>query len=778
MNSMKTIWLAGAMGLTIAVPPAALAQQAGAAGAHELAERDQIEDIVVTANRREQGLQNVGISIAALSGEQMRDFNITTALDVANATPNIEIVRSYASPGFNTQITIRGVGQPDFQDTTEATATAYVDEFYMIGAGQADFLTFDIARVEVARGPQGTVQGRNSTAGTLNYYTNKPDTDAVAGRAAVTFAEHGTVRTEGFLNVPIDSTLAVRAAFSTDTGNGYFRNVNPNANWQKGGQSRFYAGRIQALYSPSSDFSLLLKGEYGKMGPVTATNERMYPVGQIAGLPGTYAIAADAFGQTPENIGAPGIDETNSDGASEIASEMRHFLATIKARASDTLDFTVIAGYLRSNKYSIEDCDHTPLPLCNFSNKANSRHWIIEARGTYDNGPFRLTFGSSYLDHHIRTTSASPLFFGANVTPFGTTLYGQAFDDRQDLKSIAVFGQGEYDLTDQLTLIAGLRYTHDDKTINSINALTVNLPIDTALPQTIEAYEALRRQIFADPTADFTILNRATNGDLAQFKKGMVNVNLQINYKPNDDVLTYVSYRRGVKSGGFISGNVAGTPAALRPFREEVNNAWEIGVKSMLANRTLRVNAAAFYYDYRNMQNTSLIGITNVITNNNAKVYGGELEIVATPIRGLDLSLSGGYVHTRVDGINNPTGAVAIVSDNVLPLAPKWSGVARARYGWDMLGGEMFTQAAARARTSMYRDSLNNPSTHIPSLVVADLLAGYRAPDDRWSLSVFVNNLFDTRRAINLFDISGVGNTGEAVYQMPRWVGATFAVNL
>jgi outer membrane receptor protein involved in Fe transport len=774
---MNSRLLAAVAATALSVPVAAFGQETAHSADSASANQGGIEDIVVTANRREQNLQTVGISIAALSGEQMRDLNITTALDVANATPNIEIIRSYASPGFNTQITIRGVGQPDFQDTTEATATAYVDEFYMIGAGQADFLSFDIARVEVARGPQGTVQGRNSTAGTLNYYTNRPDLRETSGRAAVTIAEHGTVRTDGFLNVPVTESLALRAAFSTDTGDGYFRNVNPNASWQRGGQSRFYAGRLQALYSPNSDFSLLLKGEYGKMGPVTATSERMYPVGQVAGLPGTYAIPADAFGQTPDSIGAPGLDETNSDGASEIASEMRHLLATMKVRATDTLDFTVVGGYLRSNKYSIEDCDHTPLPLCNFSNKARSRHWMVEARGAYDDGPVRLTFGTSYLNHRIRTTSASPLFFGPTVTPFGTTLYGQSFVDQQDLKSFALFGQAEYDLTDRLTLIAGLRYTHDNKVIDAVNALTTNLPLDTPLPKSIEAFEALRLQIFADPTATFTILNRATNGDLAQFKKGLVNANVQLNFKASDDVLLYAGYRRGVKSGGFISGNVTGTPAALRPFREETNNAYEVGFKSTLADRTLRINGAIFYYDYQDMQNTSLIGITNVITNNDAEVYGGEIEITATPVTGLDLSVSGGYVHTRVQDINNPTGAVAVVTDNVLPLAPKWSGSARIRYGWDALGGEMFAQAAARGRTSMYRDSLNNPSTRIPSLVVADILVGYKAPDDRWSISAFVNNLFDTRRAINLFDISGVGNTGEAVYQMPRWAGATLAVN-
>lgn len=740
-----------------------------------MTEQAGIQDIVVTANRRAEKLQNVGASISALSGEQMRELGVTTALDVANFTPNIEIVRSYASPGFNTQITIRGVGQPDFQDTTEATATAYVDEFYMIGAGQADFLSFDIARTEVARGPQGTVQGRNATAGSINYYTNRPDFDGTGGRMSVTLAERGTIRTEGFLNVPVSDTLALRGAFSTDTSDGYLRNINPDSNWRKGAAGKFYAGRLQALFQPTDTLSLLLKAELGKMGPVAGGNEKAYPVGQIAGLPGTYAIPADAFGQSQESIGAGARDVTNANGGNELQSKMQHYLATLNYDAGGGVNVTVLGGWLESKKYSIEDCDHTPLPLCNFSNKARSRHWTSEGRVNWDGDGLRLTAGANYLHQSILTTSASPLFFGPEVTPFGDTLYGQAFRDAQKLDSYAFFGQAEYDLTHQLTVIAGVRYTHDNKRLNSVNAATTTLPLDTPLPMSIEAYEALREQIFASPDAVFTRLTIADNGDLARFRKGLVNANLQLNYKPSNDLLIYLSYKRGQKSGGFITGNVTGTAPELRPFKEETNNAFELGVKSDLLGRTLRVNGAVFYYDYQNMQNTSLIGITNVITNNDARIWGGELEVTATPVLGLSLSMSGGYVHTKVNDIYNPTGAVAILSDNRLPLAPSFTGNARVRYEWDQFDGKLHVQGAARGRTWMYRDSLNNQSTRIPSLFVADAQAGYTA--DNWSLSFYVNNLFNTRKAINLFDISSVANSGEVVYQMPRWFGGTFSVN-
>lgn len=770
---MKAIYRSAAAMLAMTIPSTAFAQSGDQS--NDPAQAGGITDIIVTANRREERSQDVGASISAISGDQLRSLGVSTALDVANFTPNIEVVRSYASPGFNTQITIRGVGQPDFQDTTEATATAYVDEFYMIGAGQADFLTFDIARTEVARGPQGTVQGRNATAGSINYYTNRPDFRGTSGRMSVTIAERGTIRTEGMLNLPVSDTLAIRGAFSTDTSDGYLRNINPNSNWRKGAAGKFYAGRLQALYKPNDSLSLLLKAEIGKMGPVAGGNEKAYPVGQIAGLPGTYAVPTDAFGQNQASIGAGATDVTNADGGNELQSEMQHYLATLNYDAGGGVSVTLLGGWLQSKKYSIEDCDHTPLPICNFSNKARSRHWTTEGRLNWDADVLRLTAGANYLHQSIITTSASPLFFGPTITPFGTTLYGQAFRDEQELDSYALFGQAEYDLSDQLTVIGGLRYSHDNKRLNSVNAVTTSLPINTALPMSIDAYEALREQIFAAPDASFTSLTVAGNGDLARFRKGLINANLQLNYKPVDDILLYASYKRGQKSGGFITGNVAGTAPELRPFKEETNNAYEIGIKSDLFHRSLRVNGAIFYYDYQNMQNTSLIGITNVITNNDAKIYGGEIEITATPARGLTISTSGGYVHTKVKDIYNPTGAVAILSDNRLPLAPRFTGNARVRYEWDQFDGKLFAQTAARGRSSMYRDSLNNPSTKIPSLFVADAQVGYTT--ERWSLSLYVNNVFNTRKAINLFDVSAVGNGGEIVYQMPRWFGGTVSVN-
>ena len=672
-----------------------------------------LKEIVVTANRRFENLQDVGISIAAFTGDQLTELGVTTAADVAAITPNVEVVRSYASPGFNTQITIRGVGQPDFQDTTEAVATAYVDEYYMIGAGQADFLAFDIARVEVARGPQGTVQGRNSTAGSINYYTNRPDTRDTKAQLSVTLGERALVRTNGFLNVRVSDDFAVRAAFATDATNGYLRNINPTSSWKKGGAGKFRAGRFQALYKPTDRFNVVFKAELGKMGPVSGGNEKGIQVGPIPGLVGTYRLPTDAFGQNQANVGAGEIDTVNSEGPNLLESKIQHYLTTVNFEANDNLSFVALGGWLKNEKNEVEDCDHTPRPLCLFSNASQSKHWLAETRALYHSGPFRLTTGANYLDQKIDVRAVTPLFFDAASTPFVGGLYAQAFHDKQSLKSWAIFSQAEFDITPQITLIGGGRYTHDDKKLDSIDVASYGgVPLTTPVPQTLGQFLAIGDLVFANPS-NVTVLNQATNGDLARYKKGLISANAQINYKPNEDLLLYASYRRGVKSGGFVTGNVDGTPANIRKYGAETNNAYEVGAKSTLMQGKMRLNGAFFYYDYKALQNTSFIGITNVITNNDAKVYGGELEMTVRPFRGLDLSAGAGYVHTRVYGINNPTGAVPAIQNNELPLAPKFTGNFSARYGWNALGGELFVQAAGRARSSMFRDSLNNPSVKI-----------------------------------------------------------------
>jgi len=739
-------------------------------------------DIIVTANRKAERLQDVGIAITAVTGEQMLQRGINNAGDIAAATPNFQVIRSYATPGFNTQITIRGIGQPNFEDSTEATSPTYVDEFYMIGAGQADFGLYDLARTEVARGPQGTVQGRNSTAGSVNFYTNRPDFDGTSASLSMTGGEHSLIRATGHLNLPVSETLAFRAAFSVDRNDGYIRNINPERQYERGGQNKFYAGRMQLAFEPNDRFSLNLKAEYGKVGPTVAGNERALFTAPGPGV-GTIEVDQNSYGATQANMGTAGdIDLVNADGILSARNRVYHFLANMSYDVTDDFTLVAVGGTLNMDKYSIEDCDHTPDPLCLFTNEGKSNHQQAEVRGIYTSGATSLTVGASYLHQSLRVRSETPLFFNAEVTPFvddnndPTGLYAQSFRDRQKLSSFAFFGQVEQEFNEQLKLIVGARYTHDNKRIDALNQLSTNVPLSFGIPRSLADFNAIGDYVFANPDVT-TALNTAKDGDLARFRKGLISANVQLNYKPSRDMLLYAAYRRGTKSGGFITGNTTGVDAALRKYNEETNNAYELGFKSTLLGGAARLNGALFYYDYKDMQNTSWIGITNVVTNNDATIYGAELELTTTPLQGLDVSGGIGLIHSKVEDINNPTGTTPFTGNVKLPMAPSFTANARVRYNFDLAGGKAFAQVDGSGRTSMYRDSLNNPSTLIPGNVEVNARIGFGNLDDDWTVALWVNNLFNSRKAINRFDLSGVGNSGEVVYQMPRWFGATLTLN-
>jgi len=734
-----------------------------------------MEEMVVTTTRREVSSQDVGVSVAAFSQEQLSALGINTGGDLTEITPNFDVVRSYAAKGFNNQLTIRGVGQPDFGDNTEATVTSYVDEFYLIGAGTADFLLHHLDRAEVARGPQGTVQGRNSTAGSVNFFTHLPEFEFSSGLRA-TYGRFDLVEVSGHVNVPITDRWAIRVSGALEENDNYIVNINPDRLFDGQGESEFHTVRVSSLFEPTDRLRFLLKFELGDMGPAAAQIEQSLQVGVNPAGTETIRVDTDIFGNNEENIGAGSPDVVNIDGPNSIAHEILHGYGRVDWDLTDNMTWTVLGGYLDSDKQAVEDCDDSLLPICLFSNLATSEHWLVESRLDYRMDRFRVIFGANYMEQFIDSTAVTPIFFDvptSEAAGFGGALLAQFFNDQQDLDSWAVFGQAEFDITPQLTLIGGVRFTQDEKVFDAEFALGP-VPTDTQIPRTIEDFLTIRDLILAgDPS--FTIFNTETVGDLATLEDNVINATLQLDWRPTDNQLYYAAYRRGVKSGGFITGNVGvGFPAEQRPYDEETNNAYEIGAKTDWMDGRLRVNGAAFFYDYNDLQNTGFIGLTNVITNNDTIVYGGELEVWMFPVEGLSIIAGLGFTESDVEDIANAQG---VVEDRTLPLSPRWSGNATVRYERPLLGGYGFVQGSFRGQTERFRDSLNNPSIILEGFDVWDGRIGYASEDGDWGVEFFLENIFDSRHAITRFDLSALGNTGEVAFNPPRWWGISLFYN-
>ncbi len=253
------------------------------------------DQIVVSATKRDENAQDVGIALTAYSGDQLDTLGISNAGEVEQITPNMSLDRPYGAKGFNTQISIRGIGQPDFGDNTESTVTSYVDGFYLISQGTSDFLLHDIQRVEVARGPQGTVQGRNSTAGSINYYTNRPSQEFSAG-ADISGGRFNYIDAEAFVNVPLSETLALRISGAHQSNDGYIENINPNRLFDAAGENEFNAARAALRYEPNDNLTIDIRGDWGQMGPSAGQPEQSLQLGVNPEGTQTILLPTDALG--------------------------------------------------------------------------------------------------------------------------------------------------------------------------------------------------------------------------------------------------------------------------------------------------------------------------------------------------------------------------------------------------------------------------------------------------------------------------------------------------
>lgn len=775
--SIRAILLASAFCAATAVPAHAQNSDEPRAGQPGLT-----DVIIVTATKREESAQDVGISLTAFTGDQLETLGIDNAAEIEQITPNMSLDRPYGAKGFNTQITIRGVGQPDFGDNTESTVTSYVDGFYLISQGTSDFLLHDIQRVEVARGPQGTLQGRNSTAGSINYYTNKPTQSYGAG-ASISGGRFDYIDAEAFANIPLGEMVALRFSGAHQSNDGYITNINPDRLFDAAGETEFNAVRGSLRFWPNDSLTIDLSGSWGKMGPAAAQPEQSLQLGISPDGTETILMSTDALGFSESNVGAESKNVINSAGPNFISNEIVHFGGEINFRASDNIDLVLLGGWMESQKTSGEDCDDNVPQWCLFSNDAKQSNWMIEARAdiSLSNDRLRGIVGFNYLSQDIDSTAVTPLFWDEETSNFaglGGGLLTFIFNDKQDLSSWAIFSQWEFDLSDELTFIGGLRYTRDEKEFDAFfaqAALAAPLPIPRTIDDFLELGDRVRDE---SGPAGQAIFNEETVGDLAILEDEGINANIQLNWTPDDAVLVYAAYRRGVKSGGFVTGNVGLTfPAASRPYDKETNNAFEIGAKSTIFGGNAILNGALFYYDYQDLQANSFIDITNVITNNDTKVYGGEIELVATPIDGLDVRLAVGLVDSKVEDVQNAQG---ITEDRELPLSPNYTINATVRYETIApfgLEGGAWIQGGVRTQGARWRDGLNNPSVELEAFTIANAQVGYRFPNDNIAIYAWLRNVFDSRHEVTTVDLHTLGNTGEVAFEPPRWWGLTLEFN-
>lgn len=723
--------------------------------------------IVVTAQKREQDVQDVGISIAAFGAGQLEALGIASADDIADSVSGIQVYnyRGKGQPSF----IIRGVGTQDFAPNTSPTAAVYVDEVYLGSNIVTGFNIYDVERAEVLKGPQGTLFGRNTTGGAVSYTSKRPS-DVFEGYVEIGYANFETVDAKIGVGGPITDGLRMRVAgIYSDQGKGIYTNrftpdqnpFGPTPNFQRFksniGEDETWAARLTAEVDIGADGLLSLNVHGGEKESDTLP---VTPIGftTIAGSGGTCqatptggqvsdpAFCGDAFGYS-DTDGDPYTVSNDYVGYNE---ESNFGVSGKLGWDFDGFSLTSITAYESADKFFTADSDGSPFGVFNIFYDIGFDQFSQEVRiNSADGGNLYWIVGGYY--GHDKITQA----FCGDLNP----LLGLGIACRNDFKQVtdtlAAYGQAEYFLTPELRATAGLRYTKETRDFNSVSTLTDVNGVTTIAN-------------FGDGPEDAAIIDDT-------LKSSNFSGKVALDYFVNDDVLVYVSASRGFKSGGY-DGDFSFDRQQLDPYDEEILTAYELGWKTTFADGRVRINGAAFYYDYKNpqirVQRVSAGGFpfNQLITLDKSKIYGLELEVTVEPADGLTLQSSVSLLDTEiVEDSADPS--LALFDGNQFALAAQTSFTVLARYE---------TEISSNLRASIQLDGKYNGdyqlnAENLPWLEQDDyFLANARLTigqiEDGVEFSLWGKNLLDQTFSVGSYSLFGAY---PIYYNEPRTYGAS-----
>jgi outer membrane receptor protein involved in Fe transport len=668
-----------------------------------------LQEIVVTAQRREESAQNVGIAMSVLSGQTLADKSISFVNDLQNAVPNLQVEPAFGSS--QPQFRLRGVGFIDYTSNNTSPVGVSLDGVAFALPIQTQGQLFDIDRVEVLRGPQGTLYGRNTTGGEINFVSNRPTADFHAG-ASLEYGSHNELNGEAFVSGGIAAGLTGRVAVATEQGGAWQRN---RVTGQSLGDKDKVAVRGQLQWDPAGAFDFRL----GVHSALDKSDEQgLYLLQPFTPGSGPPAIPADtsryatgwalspAFAKLIgiKSSSKPGLDNSN-DGADLTAN----------------IDFggaklTSITAYNKLIRREYADWDATQFNDSDEYLNSDLDVFSQELRLASGSGPVGWVAGVFYSHEDLHENFYSDLT--DRLGGIAVTTYGQVAN------SLGVFAQGNYQITDTLKATLGVREDHENRELIGLN--TAFLP--------------------GAPSLTGGALGGSITSNLPSGKA-------ELDYKPVSGTLLYGSISRGVKSGGFTAHNTVTAPAA-DPFEPEKLTAYEIGAKSDVT-RTLRVNTSAYFYRYSDQQilgkvfdNASQSFIGRFV-NANSRISGGEVDLEWRPLAGISISQYAGfaegyYTSKLLDVPLNP--ALPPVDYNGRPESfPKWSYGGDISYSW-VVGAFSVTAESNYSFHDTYSQFflLGSNDFTIPKYWLANAnLSLAPASGAPWTVTLWGRNIFD-----------------------------------
>jgi iron complex outermembrane receptor protein len=754
-------------------------------------ESGKLEEVVVTAQKRSQKLQNVPISVAVLGGKDLKAQNIINIDDLGTKIPNVEMVLPFGPE--EPQFSIRGVTETDFQPSQSSPIALYVDGDYKSVGALTAMALFDVDQIEVERGPQGTLQGRNATGGSVNISSIKPDLQNYTGYLTAGVGNYGRYETNGAVNVPIiKDVLAARVAFSYVNVDGYIHNVLPNAPYG-GNLAGVNDGAVRAsvLYTPSPDFSAILRVNYFSSDPV---NYGVYAkdvpqqggIGIPAGSLAFYGIPSNLYGPSGITRAGQGFFDSSSEDVHDRLMTNHSISLTWDYHLTDWLKFTSMTAYDQGMWNTREDDDGTQVNVdeAQYFSKVHSIQQEARFTSTLD-GPYNFILGglfdSESLFQRVDTiwTGYQPAIVSQGgtsyniclITAFWTCDLRTQFN--QTRTDHAVYFHNTYNITPKLQIEAGARYTDDNVSVQ--HYLGGVSYIDPATGKLVpEIYFIPGNLAYPDPSLPYGggTLNPGGGAPSQIQTDHKWSGKVDINYKILPDNLVYASWSQGFRGSAFNGAATFGTKA-INAVAPETLIDYEIGSKNQFLDHRLQVNASAFYYIYYNQQFATLnenTGLSEEYNLPKINSKGFEVEIQARPIPDLILHFGAGYTYAVYrEGI---VGGVS-VAGNVVEETPKWSFSTSA--DWKVLEieqGRLNLHVDGNGVTKQFYDAFDSTPGEEPGYTLWNARLTAENAAANVSVSLWVQNLLDRHYFTSIFNTDSTLGFSFAQRGLPRTFGA------
>lgn len=782
--------IATATALATGALPAGGQERSDTLSAADLDSETVIEEIIVTARRREEGLQHVPISITAMTGNELEARQIVSVDQLGTIVPNLQYDKAAPSSGSSSvgQIFIRGIGQTDYTPVTDPGVALYIDNVY-IGRSPGNVLDLiDIDRIEVLRGPQGTLFGRNSIGGAIKVHSSRPTPGRTSNRLRVRLGNDDLAELTLKSNLSLGPELAAGMAISRLERDGYVRRI---ADGVRTGDRDRWSLRGSLSWDASDALDAFLVVDYTRIdengAPTVAggVNDRqafgtfgnavLESCASIvvnpgfdttpAGGPPTFPPPGLADGSAP---GCYGADSRRGAFVSEatfpVVSELESAGAAFEMdwTLGDRLAFRSTTGFRTMTMLSSRDGDNTP---------AN----VFATRDDYDHEQFSQEVQLEFTSGDGGLAALAGLFYydesGFNLVdvtvPTGALRSGGYYDN----ESYAAFAHVSFDLTERLALSLGGRHTEDRKAY---------LPDQFSLGDSSAGSEPGffpptwpgLAGFYAAPTGPLAAGERILDRRRSRLEFGNTDVTVDLSYQLGDEVMGYVTYSTGYKSGGFDQRFVGPTPDRLpSSYRPETVDSIEAGLKAYALGERLRLNFALFDADYDDLQIIVRESFNPLTVNaGQARVRGGELELAWIPSAEWEFNLGAGHIDAAYRRLTQSAQDSGVRLDNRLVNAPEWSVAAGAAYAMELRrGGGLRARLDWSWQDEQFHDAVNSPQIRQPAFHLLNASLELLAADERWRVSLASRNLLDETYLItgnSAFDTAAAYI--EQVYGRPR----------